>query len=319
MKKKINIVISLALVLLMLFSTSAFAATDDLKERIVTTLDLYTIQINESAAISAVLENPSATTYTLRYTSLAPNIATVDGQGMITGINTGSTKITITSSTGVSKDIFVTVKPIPVESIASQATKKTLYVGETTQITNTFTPSNATRQFVKYESTNPGVVSVDSNGTVLAAGNGTATITISLVDDETKFSRIDFVVNRVPYFGFGIPEEILINETAELTVTTKYELAYTVTHVSSNPDVVTISEDGTVLTAVGEGKAEICTTVILADGYEVSQITEITVDDPETEFRCSMCDAYDASIGTSSEVIFKIFHAIIHFFSELFA
>ena len=324
MKKKINITVSLVLALLMLFATPVFAASQDEsnKERIVTAQDLYTVQINESAAIQAALENPSATNYTLKYTSLAPNIATVDGLGTITGKNSGTTKITITSTTGVSKEVFVTVKPIPVTGIDSLASRTTLYVGETAKITNTFTPSNSTRQFVKYETTNPGVVSVDANGNVLAAGYGTATITISVADDESIFARIDFVVNRVPYFGVSIPEEMLINETAALEVTTKYELAYTISHVSSNPDVVTISdsEDGTtILTAVGEGKAEICTTIILADGYEITQIKEIKIDDPETEYRCSMCDAYDASIGTSTETIFMIFHAIIHFFSELLA
>ncbi len=320
MRKNIYTIISVILILATLFSTTAFAAARDGNdgEKIITDKDLYTLSVNDVAYIRANLNAETGTNITFTFKSMAPNIVTVDNNGRIVGINPGTTTVKITASSGASTEVFVTVNHIPVAQISSFASKTTLYVGETADITNTFDPINATRKFVKYESSNQGIIYVDDTGKILAAGVGTATVTITSVDDDSVFTTIDFLVNRVPSFDVEIPAEMLINETAEIAVTTKYDLAYTITHLSSNPSVVTINEDGTISSA-SEGKAEISTTIVLSDGYEITQKHTIIVDDPETAPRCSMCDAYEASIGSPVEAIYKIFHAIVHFFSELFA
>lgn len=320
MKKNICAILSLILIMTSLFITPAFAATTPKEDefKIVTDHSLYTVQVNEAAIIQASLV-PAVGNTVLLFKSAAPNIATVDNNGRVVGVQPGTTTITISDFGGKAQtEVYVTVKPILVTEITSSASRTVLYSGETAEITTYFIPVNASRQKVKYESSNPGVIYVDSDGKVLAAGHGTATVTITAIDDENVFTKIDFIVKMVPYFNVKLPAEMSINETAEITISAKDSLVYTITHTSSNPDVLTINEDGTV-SSLSEGKAVVTSTVTLSDGYVITVTNTVVVDDPDTAPRCAMCDAYEASIGTPTEIIFKIFHTIVHFLSELFA
>lgn len=56
--------------------------------------------------------------------------------------------------------------------------------GDTTTLTATVTPDNATNTDVTWSSTNPSVATVDAEGNVTAVAAGTATITVTTVDEE---------------------------------------------------------------------------------------------------------------------------------------
>lgn len=325
--KLVHKILSVTLAVLMLVATGAAinvseiipqaaAEEETVKDYIETDNSHYVITVNSNTVITARLVSETATNNSLTYSSEAAFIATVDSEGRIYGNNPGTTTIKITSATGVTAEVIVTVRPIAVTEIASKAERKTLYVGETTNITTVFTPLDATNKVVRYASTNSGIINVDASGKVTAIGSGKATVTVSLYDDETIFSKVDFVVNKVPAFNISFPETMNIDETAEYSFSTKTEMGYEVIHTVKNPSIIVINDDGTV-TSLAEGKTKIITTITLSDGFVITYEHEIVVDDPNTEPRCSMCDLYEASVGTSSEIIIKIMHTIFHFFATL--
>ncbi|MCM1286992.1 MAG: PASTA domain-containing protein [Clostridium sp.] len=71
---------------------------------------------------------------------------------------------------------------IYVKSITLNYTSRTLLVGNSFSLSATIAPTNATNQSVSWSSSNSGVVSVGSDGSVTAVNAGTATITASAND-----------------------------------------------------------------------------------------------------------------------------------------
>ena len=102
-------------------------------------------------------------------------IATVDGNGKVTAVGNGTTKITATTANGKSASCTVTVTTA-ITSISVSPTSKTLKTGETVQLTATKNPSTAT-EGITWTTSNSSVATV-SNGLVTAKGSGTATITV---------------------------------------------------------------------------------------------------------------------------------------------
>ena len=61
-----------------------------------------------------------------------------------------------------------------------------LFTGDTATLTATVQPSNATNQNVTWSSDKPDVATVDAAGKVTAVGAGTATITVTTADGESR-------------------------------------------------------------------------------------------------------------------------------------
>ena len=74
------------------------------------------------------------------------------------------------------------VQAITVSNIELSQTELSVKVGETTQLSATVLPDNATNQNLKWESSNADVATVDETGKVVAVAVGTCTITCSATD-----------------------------------------------------------------------------------------------------------------------------------------
>ncbi len=138
-----------------------------------------------------------------------------------------------------------------------------LKVGETTQISETLKPTNATNQFVTWSSSNTSVASV-SNGLVSAASIGSATITVTTNDGEFTDSCVVTVIPSVTISN--CPSAYLMEgNTHQLTAVVSQAntddpgLVWS----SSNASVATVNASGLV-TAVSTGSATI--TVKTNDG-----------------------------------------------------
>lgn len=92
----------------------------------------------------------------------APGEVTIMVRDSLTGKNT-QFKLTVTAEA-----TFVTL----------DKTSVTLYPGDTTTLTATVSPNNATNKQLTWSSSKPGVVTVDANGKLTAITTGTATITV---------------------------------------------------------------------------------------------------------------------------------------------
>ena len=88
------------------------------------------------------------------------------------------------------------VEKVPANNITLDASNLNLYVGDKKTLTATVEPGDATEQTVTWESDNPDVATVDSDGTVTAVGVGTATITAKAGEKEAS---CEVTVNEIPH------------------------------------------------------------------------------------------------------------------------
>ena len=140
-------------------------------------------------AQGAVLSNRSIT-----WSSNRPNVASVNGNGLVTGISAGSAAITATVE-GKSGVAAVSVAPAPVASVSVSPSSATLIVGQTAELEAQ--PRDGSGQPlsgrpVTWSSNHPEVASVTSAGVVAAVSPGTATITAS---SEGRNGTATIVVN----------------------------------------------------------------------------------------------------------------------------
>lgn len=123
-------------------------------------------------------------------------VASVDGQGLITAKAPGKTTITVTTKDGnktSSLDINVIV---PANSITLDKASFTLYVNDTSTLKAAVSPANATDKTLIWKSSNEAVAKVDSNGKVTAIANGTADITVSILNSNVTAKSTVTVISK---------------------------------------------------------------------------------------------------------------------------
>ena len=143
--------------------------------------------------------------------------------------------------------IGATIKGVvEVSGVSLSATKGSLNVGETTTLTATVNPENATDKNVTWKSDKTNVATVSGNGntaTITAKGKGTATITATV---GGKTATYTLTVN-VPLTGISMPATITVPKGRTVTLT-----------VSKVPADAT-EEIGTVEWSIPDGDKEVVT------------------------------------------------------------
>lgn len=141
----------------------------------------------------------NATNKAVVWTSSNEAIATVDATGLVTFKALGQAAITVTAQdgSGVSATCNVKVEPILVSAITLSAESLNLRPGETSQLTATVKPSDATNKTLTWSSSNPAVATISDDGTITAIEGGTTIITVKAADGS-KIS-VTCSVTVVPY------------------------------------------------------------------------------------------------------------------------
>ena len=134
-----------------------------------------TMTVGEKAKLTATVK-PDDSTDKVTWKSNNDKIVSVDENGNITALATGTTEITATAGS-VSAVCKVTVEGVKVSKVELDKTSVSLKVGGTEQLTATVKPDNATDKTVTWTSSKPTVAAVDENGKITAVAPGTATIT----------------------------------------------------------------------------------------------------------------------------------------------
>lgn len=109
--------------------------------------------------------------------------------------------VTVVAADGESTVQYkVTVVPVLVTGVSLNKTELFLQVGTTAEepLIATIEPANATNKDVAWESSNPAIVTVDSDGLVTAEAVGTATITVTTVDGGLTVECTVTVVDTNP-------------------------------------------------------------------------------------------------------------------------
>ncbi len=186
----------------------------------------------------------------------------------------GETRLSLSSSNNIDVDGVVhdytvsngsitILNKIPVEKITLDKTSVTLKKGDTTKIKATVSPSNTTDSSVTYYSSDDDIATVSDDGTITAVKGGTVTITALAGEKAAKCkvtvtvaqtgikangstSRNAVVGDKINLSVVKVPADTTDNLTAKWT--------------TSNPDIATVTSNGTV-TAVSPGEVTITATV----------------------------------------------------------
>ena len=162
---------------------------------------------------------------TLKWTSDNENIATVNQEGVVKGVNVGSANITATTTDGteLSATCKVTVKPVTIE--LSTNTINLQKGSEYVEQTATILPENYEHKDVVWTTSGNGVASVDKNGHITANKPGVDTLRCSLSYDSHIYSECRVIVyeDNVVYVG-GLYYLLkgTTDENREATVTSIY-------------------------------------------------------------------------------------------------
>lgn len=120
----------------------------------------------------------NATNKSATWTSEDPSIATVDKQGRITGVKTGTTRVQIKTREGGFTAVCQVTVHIYVKDIRLKSNTITLTQGDTKTLKPIITPQNTTKQKIIWNSKNKAVVRVTGTGEVKALKAGKAEVIV---------------------------------------------------------------------------------------------------------------------------------------------
>ncbi len=211
----------------------------------------------ESRTISAQVFVDGGASTALMWRTNRPLIATVNQQGVVTGISDGEATITAISVADTTLRAAALVRVVPiVRSIVVSPMSAQLNIGQTRAFSATTVVDQGANGAIAWSSSNPAVASVNAFGVATAVGTGTALIRARSVADTTREVAATLFVEARPVslslgtstlgLVIGRSATIAANVSADPGITTAVEWT------SRNPAVASVSPQGLV-TALGSG------------------------------------------------------------------
>lgn len=201
---------------------------------------------------------PNTITNKIIWRTSNADIATVDQNGNVSAVGVGSCTITATTDNGKQASCTVTVSEPQLTSMSFEKSSVTLYVNDTRKLNLVLSPS-ATSSTVSFSSSSADGLLVDSNGVVTAKKAGSYTVTATSSNGIVASCTVNVISYPVVVTGVSLDtseKTLNIGEVFKLnaTVTPNDASNPTVIWESTNEDVATVSQGGTV-EAKGAGKA----------------------------------------------------------------
>ena len=208
--------------------------------------------------LSATVMPDDATDKTVTWTSSDAAVVTVDTNGKVTAVASGSA--IITAKAGELQATCTITVTVPVESVTLDRTSATMEEETTLTLVATVKPDDATKKTVTWSSSNTQAATVDENGKVTAIKEGSATITAK-ADDKQATCSIKVQKKFVSVTSISLNKSQLAldkGQSETLTATVKPDDATdkTVSWTSSDTAIASVDSNGKV-TAVAGGSATI--------------------------------------------------------------
>ncbi|MDO3408345.1 Ig-like domain-containing protein [Saccharibacillus sp. CPCC 101409] len=145
-----------------------------------------TVNVSETLQLEAAVNPNDATDSTVTWSVYDPQFASIDQNGLLTGIKAGTVTVTATAKDGSGKSgtYTVTVKQ-PVTSVTVSAydgTTNSIEVNTTLQLNAQVAPGDASNKTVIWNVDNTAVATVDQNGLLSGKSQGTVIVTVTAQD-----------------------------------------------------------------------------------------------------------------------------------------
>ena len=166
-----------------------------------------TLSLYEQKTLTATYKPKNAAHTMITWSSSNQKVATVDENGLVTGLAKGKCTITAKSENGKTAKCTVTVNEYLPKRILIQKRYWTMNPGDEGQLECTFSPANTSDKTLIYSSSAPEIVSVDENGAFIchASGDAVLTATSTRASGVKEIAKIHVVgENTKPLSGLVI-------------------------------------------------------------------------------------------------------------------
>lgn len=178
---------------------------------------------SQQLTITALMSDESTIDITeiSSYTSNHPEIASVDGKGLVSVVAQGTAVITAGYS---DKQVSVNViNGATVDGISLNLTSMSLGVGATFTLVATITPDNGTTN-ITWTSSDTSIATVDANGLVTAVAPGNAVITATTEDSQKTATCAVSIYNLTPgTYRYDADNKLQNIQKGSQTVTYQYD------------------------------------------------------------------------------------------------
>ena len=196
----------------------------------------------------------------LTWTSSDSSVAKVAADGTVTAAGVGKATITAEGA-GMKAICEVTVPEVTMTGIAFSERNVTIARAEERTLSVLYTPENTTDpRDEKWSSSDPAIVAVQSDGSILGISAGTATITVT-VGEFTASCEV--TVAEVPITGIDSGQSTDLKVQVGKTLGLSYSVLpenttedKTATAISTNPNIVQVTNNKTIK-GVSEGEADV--------------------------------------------------------------
>ena len=237
------------------------------------------------------------------------SIATVDQQGVVTGVSGGQTKVIATSNFDSTKFGTVTIVVKSVNSVTVSPTNATLRLGDTQTFTAAINGTNLdlADQTVTWSVVNASIAIVDQQGVVTGVSGGQTTVTATSNFDNSVLGTATVVVKSVSNVTLDPTNAVVkVGDTQAFTATVNGinldPADQTVTWTTTDPNIATVDQQG-IVTAVAGGQ----TTVTATAGFDsstsgtatvvVKSVNSVLVDPTNVALKVGDTQAFTATVN----------------------
>lgn len=158
-----------------------------------------------TSQLTATVSPANASDKSVNWTSNNAGVATINTDGVVTGISEGNATITVaTNDGGYTASCLVTVDSlgtdVSVTGVTISPTNASVAIGGTILLTATVSPDNATDKSLGWATSDAGIASVNTSGVVTGVSVGSAVITVNTTDGNFTASSVITVTD-----GGGAP------------------------------------------------------------------------------------------------------------------
>ena len=199
-----------------------------------------TVQLNPTVL-------PAGVTHSLTWSSSHPAVATVDENGLVTGVGPGLALIAVKTQNGKMDGYLVKVAAAPEKmDLGLEDNHLTMGLGMVYQINPVMTPVGAGSE-ITYVSSNPEIASVDAAGRVTAVSKGEVEITVSTwgLEDQVIDVQVKEAPKSVSFARTAITAS-LTEKTLQLKPIIEADEGTKFTWISGNNKIASVDQNGLV-------------------------------------------------------------------------